>query len=70
MYINFKNPFYKRIKSLIKKDYDPVILQRTSRLVIDSLYEFVVVLWNRFYNLCTLYVLKGEDRAKSEVVRT
>ena len=24
--------------------------------------EFVVVLWNRVYNLCTLYVLKGEDR--------
>jgi len=32
--------------------------------------EFVVVLWNRVYNLCTLYVLKGEDRAKSEVMRT
>ena len=24
--------------------------------------EFVVVLWNRVYNLCTLYVLKVEDR--------
>ena len=24
--------------------------------------EFVVVLWNRVYNLCTLHVLKGEDR--------
>ena len=24
--------------------------------------EFVVVLWNRVYNLCTLYVLKGDDR--------
>ena len=24
--------------------------------------EFVVVLWNRVYNLCTLYVLKGGDR--------
>ena len=24
--------------------------------------EFVVVLWNRVYNICTLYVLKGEDR--------
>ena len=24
--------------------------------------EFVVVLWNRVYNLCTLYVLNGEDR--------
>ena len=23
--------------------------------------EFVVVLWNRVYNLCTLYVLKCED---------
>ena len=26
---------YKRIKSFLKKEYDPVILQRTSRLVID-----------------------------------
>ena len=34
MYI-LKNLFNKRIKSFIKKDYDPVILQRTSRLVID-----------------------------------
>ena len=24
--------------------------------------EFVEVLWNRVYNLCTMYVLKGEDR--------
>ena len=24
--------------------------------------EFVVVLWNRVYNVCTLYVLKGDDR--------
>ena len=24
--------------------------------------EFVVVLWNRVYNLCTMYVLNGEDR--------
>ena len=24
--------------------------------------EFVVGLWNRLYNLCTLYVLKGDDR--------
>ena len=24
--------------------------------------EFVVVLWNRVYHLCTLYVLKGVDR--------
>ena len=24
--------------------------------------EFVVVLWNRVYNLCTLYVLKGGAR--------
>ena len=24
--------------------------------------EFVVVLWNRVYNLCTLHVLKGGDR--------
>ena len=24
--------------------------------------EFVVVVWNRVYTLCTLYVLKGEDR--------
>ena len=24
--------------------------------------EFVVVLWNRVYHLCTLYVLKGGDR--------
>ena len=24
--------------------------------------EFVVVLWNRVYNVYTLYVLKGEDR--------
>ena len=24
--------------------------------------KFVVVLWNRVYHLCTLYVLKGEDR--------
>ena len=24
--------------------------------------EFVVVLWNRVYNVCTLYVLKGGDR--------
>ena len=23
--------------------------------------EFVVVLWNRVYHLCILYVLKGED---------
>ena len=27
--------FIKRIKSFIKKNYDPIILQRTSRLVID-----------------------------------
>ena len=27
-----------------------------------SAVEFVVVLWNRLYNVCTLYVLKGEDR--------
>ena len=31
----FENRFNKRIKSFIKNDYDPVILQRTSRLVID-----------------------------------
>ena len=24
--------------------------------------EFVVVLWNMVYNLCTLYVLKGKDK--------
>ena len=24
--------------------------------------DFVVVLWNRVYNLCTLYALKGGDR--------
>ena len=24
--------------------------------------ECVAVLWNRVYNLCTLYVLKGKDR--------
>ena len=30
-----ENLLYKRIKSFDKKDYDPVILQRTSRLVID-----------------------------------
>ena len=24
--------------------------------------ELVVVLWNRVYNLCILYVLKGGDR--------
>jgi len=24
--------------------------------------KFVVGLWNRVYYLCTLYVLKGEDR--------
>ena len=24
--------------------------------------KFVVVLWNRVYHLCTLYVLKGGDR--------
>ena len=29
------NLFYKRIKSFLKKDYDSVILQRNSRLVID-----------------------------------
>ena len=33
--VYFENLFYKRIKSFLKKDYDPVILQRTSRLVID-----------------------------------
>ena len=26
--------------------------------------EFVVVLWNRVYHLCTLYVLKGGDRGE------
>ena len=31
----FENLYYKRIKSYLKKDYDPDILQRTSRLVID-----------------------------------
>ena len=32
---HFENLFNKRINSFIKKDYDQVILQRTSRLVID-----------------------------------
>ena len=32
--VYFENLFYKRIKSFLKKEYDPVILQRTSRLVI------------------------------------
>ena len=34
-HVHFDNLFYKRIKSFLKKDYDPVILQRTSCLVID-----------------------------------
>ena len=34
-HVHFENLFHKRIKSFIKKDYDPVILQRTSGLVID-----------------------------------
>ena len=34
-HVHFENLFNKRIKSFIKKDNDPVILQRTSRLVID-----------------------------------
>ena len=34
-HVYFENLFYKRIKSCLKIDYDPVILQRTSRLVID-----------------------------------
>jgi len=34
-HVHFEHIFNKRIESFIKKDYDPVILQRTSRLVID-----------------------------------
>ena len=34
-HIYFRTLFVKRIKSFIRKDYDPTILQRTSRLVID-----------------------------------
>ena len=34
-YVHLENLFYKRIKSYLKKDYDLVILQQTSRLVID-----------------------------------
>ena len=34
-HVHFENLFNKRIKSFIKKDYDPVILQRTSSLVIN-----------------------------------
>ena len=32
---HFENLFIKRIKKFLKRDYDPIILQRTSRLVID-----------------------------------
>ena len=35
VYMYFENLFYKRIKSFLQKDYDPVILQRTSRFVIN-----------------------------------
>ena len=31
-------------------------------MLIHTAVECVVVLWNRIYNLCTLNVLKGEDR--------
>ena len=34
-HLHFENLFYKRIKSFTKQDYDPVILQCTSRLVVD-----------------------------------
>ena len=34
-HVHFENLFNKRIKSFIKKDYEQIILQRTSRLVID-----------------------------------
>ena len=34
-HIHFQNLFVKRIRSFLKKDYDPTILLRTSRLVID-----------------------------------
>ena len=34
-HVYFENLFYKRIKSFLKKDNDPVILQHTSRLVIE-----------------------------------
>ena len=34
-HIHFENLFRKRIKSFLKRDYDPLILQRTSRLVVD-----------------------------------
>jgi len=34
-HVHFENLLYKRIKSYLKKEYDLVKLQRTSRLVID-----------------------------------
>ena len=34
-HVHFENPYYKRFKSFLIKDYDPAILQRTSCLVID-----------------------------------
>ena len=34
-HVHFENQFYERNKSFLKTDYDPVILQRASRLVID-----------------------------------
>ena len=34
-HVHFEILFNKRIKTVIKKDYDTVILQRTSHLVID-----------------------------------
>jgi len=33
--VQFENLFYKHIKLFHKKNYDPVLLQRTSRFVID-----------------------------------
>jgi len=35
-HVHFENSFYKRITLFLRKEYDPVILQRNSRLVVDT----------------------------------
>ena len=68
-HVHFESLFNKRIKSFIKKDYDPAILQRTSRLAIDCRwidnqtwsalqYNWVIILFDEWFNAFVKKIFK------------